>query len=189
MPTHSKKILKASARLRFFLARVSRVGANVSGRAGWDSGRTARIGVTRPTKDGAHSPRRAKLHDAPYLESAADLISRSYGKGPLRVRFLRVCCKGLRLPLSATRARRFAVPSKNSTSRAGHEGIRPFHAKARPLWRRDPAIPAHRQSGCQGCDRSQSRASSIRANHPGKALRPCKARLFLQPQAGPRKPV
>ena len=83
-------------------------------------------------------------------------------KSPLPAPFPQVCCKEPP-PLWLVRGeRRFAVPSKNPTSRAGHGSIRPFRAKARLLWRRGPAAPAHRQLEFQ--DYSQSLAS-VRARN------------------------
>src|SRR5438094_4365245 len=79
-------------------------------------------------------------------------VSTSYGTGHQPVRLARACCKAPQPAPLAIRAPEFAVLSKNPASRAAREGIRPSHARGRPLSRPDPAIPEHRQFEYRACD-------------------------------------
>ena len=82
---------------------------------------------------------------------------------------------------------RCAAPSGSQGFREGPAGIPPSLAKAPQPWRRGPATPARRRAECPARARCLSRASSTLLSRREKALRPCKARLFLRPQVAPTR--
>jgi len=99
--------------------------------------------------------------------------------------FLRAGCKAARLRRWAAHALPPHVPSRNSKSRAEHEGTPSFPVRARRFSRCDRAVPVRRPVECPESARSQSPASSIHAIRQEKALHPCKAQLSLPPRVAP----
>ena len=149
--------------------------------------RTGRVSKHRDTQHGIHEERRAPIRLRSGHAVARPTFSKSCGTSRRPVRFVQACCKAQRHAASVIRAQEFGVPSKNPAFRAAHEGTRPFHVRGPPLSHRDRAILAHRQSECRVCDSFVSRANSIRATRPGKALHPYTVRLRPRLRAGPTK--